>query len=225
MPAHCQIGSLAAKALTTKDLGSVRARGRRTGDGDPAGRNIAHGSIFVYESGVLVYSVLVPATGDRPQPSAESLAGLLEFETLISDLSSRFINLPPAEVDREIEDALRRVCESLGVDLRSCGSGRAQSRTSSHPPRLLRPGGPAPSEPLNQEQFPWAVQQDAGRPQVLPSPRWMSCRRRPPSTGRPAAEFGIKSNLGPPALGGRRTARWRPGLNTLRKRATGRTRW
>mgnify|MGYP001557626028 CR=1 FL=1 len=41
----------------------------------------------------------------------------LEFETLISDLSSSFINLPPGEVDREIEEALRRVCELLGIDL------------------------------------------------------------------------------------------------------------
>ena len=31
----------------------------------------------------------------------------LQFETLIADLSSKFINLPPPEVDREIADALR----------------------------------------------------------------------------------------------------------------------
>ena len=53
----------------------------------------------------------------QSEPSAEHLGSLLEFETLISDLSSRFINLPPGEVDREIEDALRRVCEPLGIDL------------------------------------------------------------------------------------------------------------
>jgi len=49
--------------------------------------------------------------------SAEHLENRLEFETLIADLSSRFINLPSGEVDREIEDALRRVCELLGIDL------------------------------------------------------------------------------------------------------------
>ena len=32
----------------------------------------------------------------------------LHFETLIADLSSKFINLPAGEVDREIEDAQRR---------------------------------------------------------------------------------------------------------------------
>jgi len=40
--------------------------------------------------------------------SDERPGNRLEFETLISDLSSRFINLPPGEVDRGIEDALRR---------------------------------------------------------------------------------------------------------------------
>ena len=29
----------------------------------------------------------------------------LHFETLIADLSSKFVNLPAGEVDREIEDA------------------------------------------------------------------------------------------------------------------------
>ncbi len=50
-------------------------------------------------------------------PRSEEKESLLEFETLISELSSRFINLPPAEVDREIEEVQRRVCEVLGVDL------------------------------------------------------------------------------------------------------------
>jgi hypothetical protein len=41
----------------------------------------------------------------------------LRFVMLLAELSSRFINLATAEVDREIEDALRRVCELLGIDL------------------------------------------------------------------------------------------------------------
>ena len=57
------------------------------------------------------------STLDNARPPAEQPRKRLEFETLIADLSSRFINLPPGEVDREIEDALRRVCEPLGIDL------------------------------------------------------------------------------------------------------------
>jgi len=55
-------------------------------------------------------------THETPR-SEEEGASLLEFETLISDLSSRFINLPSSEVDGEIEQVQRRVCEVLGVDL------------------------------------------------------------------------------------------------------------
>jgi hypothetical protein len=40
----------------------------------------------------------------------------LDCETLISDLSSRLANACPDDVDREIQGALRRVCESLGID-------------------------------------------------------------------------------------------------------------
>ena len=42
----------------------------------------------------------------NPRPELEER---LRFETLIADLSSKFINLPAGEVDREIEDAQRRV--------------------------------------------------------------------------------------------------------------------
>ena len=43
----------------------------------------------------------------------------LRFETLIADLSSKFIHLPPGEVDREITDAQRRVCECLSIDAKA----------------------------------------------------------------------------------------------------------
>ncbi len=46
-----------------------------------------------------------------------SLEDRLQFETLISDISSRFVNVPPGEVDGAIEDTLRRVCEFLAIDL------------------------------------------------------------------------------------------------------------
>jgi hypothetical protein len=51
---------------------------------------------------------------ERPIPALEER---LRFESMLADLSSRFVNLEPAEVDREIEDAQRRVCECLGFDI------------------------------------------------------------------------------------------------------------
>jgi PAS domain S-box-containing protein len=40
----------------------------------------------------------------------------LRFETLLADLSARFINLPADAVDREIENAQRQIVEILGLD-------------------------------------------------------------------------------------------------------------
>ena len=39
----------------------------------------------------------------------------VRFERLLADLSARFVNLPPAEVDREIELSLRQIVETLAV--------------------------------------------------------------------------------------------------------------
>ena len=56
------------------------------------------------------------STTEPVPPTAEQKECRLEFETLISELSSRFVNLPSGEVDLAIEDALRRVCELLGIE-------------------------------------------------------------------------------------------------------------
>ncbi len=40
----------------------------------------------------------------------------IRFERLLADLSARFVNLPPAEVDQEIEQGLRQIVEALEVD-------------------------------------------------------------------------------------------------------------
>ena len=40
----------------------------------------------------------------------------LRFETLLSGLSTQFLNLPPSEVDQQIERGLQRIAEFLEVD-------------------------------------------------------------------------------------------------------------
>jgi PAS domain S-box-containing protein len=65
------------------------------------------------------------ARADQTRDATEELQSLLEFETLLSDLSSRFINLPPEQLDPAIEDVQRRVCEVLGVDLSALWEGTA----------------------------------------------------------------------------------------------------
>ncbi len=127
--------------------------------------------------------------------SDERPGNRLEFETLISDLSSRFINLPPGEVDRGIEDALRHVCELLSVDY------AVLWQWSTTDPGVIAPthtypvvDGPEPSEPLRQEQYPWIVREMlAGRPVVVSSLDAMPAEA---TVDREHARLlGIRSNL------------------------------
>jgi PAS domain S-box-containing protein len=46
----------------------------------------------------------------------EALARSAEFEALITEISTRFINVPPEEIDQGINQALGDVCQFLGVD-------------------------------------------------------------------------------------------------------------
>jgi formate hydrogenlyase transcriptional activator len=44
------------------------------------------------------------------------LESQLRFETLLSDISARFVNLPASDLDREIRDSQRRICQALDLD-------------------------------------------------------------------------------------------------------------
>jgi hypothetical protein len=92
------------------------------------------------------------STVDPSRPPVEAPGSSLESETLLADLSSRFVNLPADKVDREIEEALRRVCEFVGIDL------AVLWQWSSETPDVIMPthtyfaqGGVLSPEPLRQE--------------------------------------------------------------------------
>ena len=108
-------------------------------------------------------------TVDRPIPELEER---LRFESMLSDLSSRFINLEPVDVDREIESAQRRVCECLGLDI------AALWQLSPEEPGVLRmthvyrkvEDPPIPDGFDAREFNPWALKQVfSGRTVVLPT--------------------------------------------------------
>ena len=159
-----------------------------------------------------------------PQSSAEDLRSLLAFETLIAGLSTRFINLPPVEVDREIEDALRRVCEPLGIDL------AVLWQWASAPPAVILPThawcaqeGLRPSEPMREEDYPWSVQQVlAGRMFAVATPDELPAEA---ATDRETCRrLGIKSTVCLPLRSGA-SPPWAPWASTpCGLRATGRTR-
>jgi PAS domain S-box-containing protein len=94
-----------------------------------------------------------PQSRERPQH-------LVAFETLIADLGTRFINLPAQDLDRELADVLRRICDWFGIDF------AALWQWSSASPGVIlathyyyaEEGRQAP-ESLDQEQFPWYREQ------------------------------------------------------------------
>ncbi len=149
-------------------------------------------------------------------PSADRLENRLEFETLVSDLSSSFINLPPGEVDHEIEDAMRRVCELLDIDLAILWQW-----SNAHPGLILPthfyppPDARQPLEPMRQEQYPWARQELlAGRMVVV-----SSLENMPPEAAvdrETCRRFGIQSALALPLSVGGESPVGALGLNALR---------
>jgi len=59
----------------------------------------------------------------------------IRFESLLADLSARFVGLPAEALDHEIQEAQRRICETLGLDRSALGQpGKAGE------PRLRKVG-------------------------------------------------------------------------------------
>ena len=97
----------------------------------------------------------------------------LRFEMLLSEISGRFVNLPADQIDKEIVEAQRRVCECLGLDLSSLwqwSAGTPRVLTMTHFYRSLD-GPPPPSEPMQaHEYYPWCLQQlERGMPVAVSS--------------------------------------------------------
>ena len=144
------------------------------------------------------------STVDRPTPGAEPFSDRLAFETLLADVFALFIDVRPGDVDREIEGALRRVCERLDLDLAvlwqwSTSDPSVVVPTHAYPARE----GVLPPR-WSVQQYPWTARQVlAGRAIVL-----ASLDDAPPEAAidrETASRAGIKSNLTLPlAAGGER---------------------
>jgi len=135
------------------------------------------------------------STVEQARPSLEDFARSLEFETLLGDLSAKFVNLVAGEVDREIADALRRVCELLSIDVALLWQWSGAPPAAITPTHAYDPQGVLRSaEPPRQELYPWIVQELlAGRVVVIPSVDEMPAEAAVDQQG--ARLFGVKSNL------------------------------
>jgi formate hydrogenlyase transcriptional activator len=127
----------------------------------------------------------------------------LRFETLIADLSSKFVNLPAGEVDREIEDAQRRVCQFLSIDLCALWQWTHDTPRYITITHLYRPlGGPPPPERIDGEEMaPWCLRQLAAGKVVAVT----SMESLPPEAARDQEvwrHYGVKSALNFPLSAG-----------------------
>ena len=90
----------------------------------------------------------------------EELQERLRFETLLANLSARFINLPADRIDSEIVDAQRQICECLDIDRATLWQIPEDEPGKMVLTHLHQPPGSLPSpEGMNAaEFFPWSTQ-------------------------------------------------------------------
>ncbi len=120
----------------------------------------------------------------------------LSFETLLANLSARFVNVPAEKVDAEIVDAQRRICDCLGLDASSLWQSTVQNSSVYVATHLFRPTGgpPAPERMDAQEYFPWCRQQLLAGNTIIVS----SLEKLPPEAARDLETwkyFGAKTSL------------------------------
>ena len=141
---------------------------------------------------------MTQSEADRQKDLEERLA----FETLLADLSSRFVNLPAEQVDRAVEDAQRRICECLGLDLSVLWQRSTEDPDNFTLTHYYRPlgGPPVPEQMDARETFPWALREvQRGVPIV------MVTEDLPPEAARDQEvrrHFGVKSSLVVPLSAG-----------------------
>ena len=93
----------------------------------------------------------------------------LRFERLLSDLSARFINLPPKQVDSEIQSALSQIREFFNVD--RCGLVRISPNDNSFRITHVAYAADIPPVPENTDRsiqmFPWVYEKIIRRHEVV----------------------------------------------------------
>lgn len=140
------------------------------------------------------------------------------FETLLIDLSTRFVSVPADQVDKEIEDAQRRVCELLQLDASLLWQSTNLPSERFNLTHIYRPmGGPsAPEQSQVEATFPWMYAQVlAGRMYVN-----STLDDLPPEAAddRVALQrIGVKSNVGLPLTVGGGPPVGALTFNTVRK--------
>jgi PAS domain S-box-containing protein len=97
--------------------------------------------------------------GEVGCPLAEPVDGRLQFQALFGQLSAAFVNLAPAEVDAQIESALKQIVEFLGIDRSSLGELTPEQKQLVITHSYEVPGVPPLPRAIIEELMPWFAKQ------------------------------------------------------------------
>ena len=134
----------------------------------------------------------------------QSLEDRLRFEQLLSDLSARFVNIPPDRVDSEIDFGLRQILEFFQVD--RAGLMRSLPDKSAHQITHGVYAENVPSVPLGVELprslYPWAYKKLVEKHEVVSFSRLDDLPPEANVDKQTYAKWGIRSVLDIPIITG-----------------------
>ena len=135
----------------------------------------------------------------------EALRERLQFEHLLSSLSARFVNIPPDQVDAEIEDGLRRILEFFRVD--RCGLLRLLPGKTSWQISHVAFSDNVPPIPAGAELpgslYPWAYEKLAEKHEVMSISSLDDLPAAANVDRQTCTEWGIRSYVNIPILIGK----------------------
>ena len=151
-------------------------------------------------AGKLIYAAARDVT-ERKQ-AEEALEDRLRFERLLSDLSARFVNIPPDRVDSEIEDGLRQLLEFFQVDhctLLRILPGKASFQITHDASSDDVPPVPVGVD-LPRSLYPWAYEKLAEKHEVVSISRLDDLPAEANVDRQTCIEWGIRSYVNIPIL-------------------------
>jgi len=102
---------------------------------------------------------IMPGLQNETNQAPAAVDDRLQFESLVADVSARFVNLPADQVDAEIEAAQRQIVEALGLDRSTLFELLPDGRTLVFTHYWAQPGFTEPPKRVDAgEHFPWCVE-------------------------------------------------------------------
>jgi two-component system, NarL family, sensor kinase len=134
----------------------------------------------------------------------QALEDRLSFERLLSDLSARFVNIPPDRVDSEIEHGLKQTLEFFQVD--RCELLRLLPGKASWQITHIATSGNVPTHPAGVELpgslYPWAYEKLAEKHEVMSVSRLDDLPAEANVDRQSCTKWGIRSYVNIPILVG-----------------------